>query len=283
MSTYKISKVITNNLVRARDYYNTEVILSGKGIGFKKTTNDLIPSDSVENVFVLRNPRESFLYDQLISTTSPKLLEISNSIIKYIQSNFEKDMNEHIHVSLSDHISFLVRRHKMGVSILNPFMKETGILYPKETAIAKQVLQMLNRELNLNIPESECSFIILHIISATSDKTLTDIQHTNQIINTLMDVLEKHLNVVLDRTTLNYARLVTHLRFMIERVERNEELSFPEEMFDLIKTNYSYCYSLAWKLSKIVQHELKKEISEAEIICISIHLYRFTENNEQEE
>lgn len=279
MGAYKVVKVITNNLVRAKNTLNEEVIVSGKGIGFKKKQNDLIPFTNIENEFVLRNPHESFLYDQLINNTSPKLIEISNSVIAYIQSNFEKQMNEHIHVSLTDHIAFLVKRHKLGITISDPFNNEIGILYPKETAIANQVIDMLNKELNIKIPKSESSFIILHIISATSDKTINDIQEINKIINLLMNVLENHLNISLDRTTLNYARLVTHIRFMLERINRNETLQLPFEMVNMIKNSYPLCYSLGWKLVKIVQQELHKEISENEIICISLHLYRFTQNN----
>jgi transcriptional antiterminator len=275
MTSYKIVKPITNNIIRALDINDHEVILIGKGIGFNRKKNDVISSTSVENIFTLLDTKEQSLYTNLIKTTSPKLIELANDMIIYIQSQVEKPLNEHIHVALTDHIAFLVRRCKMGIPIANPFSLETSTLYPKETRIAAEVVQRLSDELNLQIPSGEIGFITLHIITALSEQTLEKIQRESYLVTKLIAIIENQAKEPLDHESLNYTRLVTHIRFIIERVQRDEILDAPDELVDSIRKAYPECYSLAFKLIKSLQQELNKTIAMSEVFYLSLHLYRF--------
>jgi transcriptional antiterminator len=51
MESYKISKVLNNNVVIA-DSKGEDVILIGKAIGFNYRKGDVVPEDRVENTFV---------------------------------------------------------------------------------------------------------------------------------------------------------------------------------------------------------------------------------------
>lgn len=274
-TSYKIRKVFTNNIVRAIDINQQDVFLIGKGIGFNRKAADIISSNSVETIFVLKNQQEKELYKQLLLTTSPKLIDIANDMISYIQKNVDKPLNEHIHIALTDHIAFLVRRCKMGIPVENPFMYETQSLYPKETKIAQHIVEMLNERLQIQIPKGEIGFITLHIISSVSNETIANMQKTTRLITKLTNVIEKQFESPLDYHSLNYTRLVTHLRFAVERIQRGEVMKTPDEFDDILKERYPQCYALAWKLVTIMQHDLNKKVDPSEAIYLSIHLYRF--------
>lgn len=279
MTSYKIKKVITNNILRALDINDTEVILIGKGIGFNKKANDIVPSNGVENLFVLQDSQEKGLYEQLLRSTSPKLISIANEAIDYIQHHVDKPLNDHIHIALTDHISFMVRRCKMGIPVENPFSLETENLYPKEAKIAANVVDYISQELNLPIPRGEIGFITLHIVSSLTNDSLFKTKKLTYLVSKLTEVIEDQLMIQLDRTDLNYTRLVTHLRFAIERAYKGEVLSYVPELDEILKKQYSECYSLAYKLIKIMQNELNKKMSSSEIIYLAMHLYRFVQQS----
>lgn len=275
MSTsYKVIKTITNNIVHAADINDNEVILIGKGVGFKKSSNDIISSINVESTFILKNEEETSLYKQLLLTTSPKLIDISAEIIDYIQQNTDKPLNEHIHIALTDHLAFLVRRCKMGIPIDNPFVYETNNLYPKETRIAKEVIRMLEDKLSLDIPSSEVGFITLHIISSVSNQHISEIQLSNILINNLIKVIEKQIESPINRESLIYSRLITHLRFTIERINRREVMKTPLEFENLVETTCPECYALSLKLISIMQNELNKPVDKTEAIYLALHIYQ---------
>lgn len=273
-TSYKVIKVVNNNIVRARDINDSEVILIGKGVGFSKKANDYISSVHVEDTFILRDKKETSLYKQLLQTTSPKLIDLSNEVIAYIQKNTDKPLNEHIHIALTDHIAFLVRRCKMGIPIDNPFLYETSNLYPKETQIAKNVIEMLNYRLNLEIPEGEVGFITLHIISSVTNMHISDIQSSNMLIKQLVEIIEKQVKFPLNKKTLVYSRLMTHLRFAIERISRGETIKTPLEFESVVEDTCPECYALALKLTAVMQNELKKHVNKSEAVYLSLHIYQ---------
>lgn len=279
MTSYKIKKVITNNILRALDINETEVILIGKGIGFNKKANDIVSSSGVENLFVLQNNQEKGLYEQLLRSTSPKLISIANEAIDYIQQHVDKPLNDHIHIALTDHISFMVRRCKMGIPVENPFSLETENLYPKEADIAAHVVDYISQELNLPIPRGEIGFITLHIVSSLTNDSLFKAQKLTYLVSKLTEVMEDQLMIQLDKTDLNYTRLVTHLRFAIERAYKGEVLSYVPELEEILKKQYSECYALAYKLVKIMQNELNKKMNSSEVIYLAMHLYRFIQQS----
>lgn len=276
MATYKVVKAITNNMVRAISQDKKNVILTGNGIGFKRKQNDIISDCHIEQVYTLYDEQEAEKYDMLVETSSPKLLEISNRLISYIQSNYEQKMNEHIHVALSDHICFLIKRCKMNASIGIPIDFETEALYPKETEIARNVVKKLEGELDLEIPSGEVFLIALHIISALDDHNLEYLQKTLNLIEKLTKVIEYEYQISIDRHELNYSRLCIHLKFLIERAIKQKKLDMSAEICQIIRANYPECYGLSWLLVRIIQEEMGVQIDEMEVIYLSLHMYRFS-------
>ena len=211
----------------------------------------------------------------MVQVTSPQVVELAHEIIMQIQSRVNKPLSEHIHVALTDHIAFLVRRCKMGLPIENPFDLQTATLYPKEYAIASEIVDVLSSRLKLKIPSGEAGFISLHIISALHNETMTQLQEENYLIAKLVSVLEKQLNREIDKNSLSYVRLLTHIRFCIERIRRNETLQAPSEMIAHIRETYPRCYELAQMMLQGVQDELNCPINDAEVFYMSLHLYRY--------
>lgn len=274
-TSYKITKVITNNVIRARDLNDKEVFLTGKGIGFHRTKGDIVSSNSIENLFVLENNIEQKNYSELLLNTSPRIIDFSNEIITFIQSKVDKKINEHIHFALTDHIAFLVRRCKLGIPIENPNMIETEIFYPKETEIAKEVVNKIKNELNINVSDGEVSFITLHIVSSITNKSMSDTKKLTNLLKTLTSIVEDYTLTPIDIKSLNYARLVSHLQFLIERTKRNEIFEIPSKVEKTIQTDYPQCYDLSYKLIKIIEKEINLKIEKNEIAYLAIHLYRF--------
>ena len=63
-----IQKVINNNVISAYDVNQQEIVIMGKGIGFKAHTGELIDESKIEKVFRIEN-EESF---QTVSGTFRK-------------------------------------------------------------------------------------------------------------------------------------------------------------------------------------------------------------------
>jgi transcriptional antiterminator len=275
----QVKKVLNNNVVIVTDTANKEQIVIGKGIGFAKKQGDVIVDDQVDKLFVLKDENEQKQYRTLLTYIDEKTIEIINDVIVHIGNRFENKLNEHIHVALTDHIAFAVKRLQQGMDIKNPFLIETQTLYPKEFTVAEEVIEVVNKSLNIHLPEGEVGFVALHIHSALTNKSVSDIKKHSELINTLMHMIQQALDLPIDTKSINYLRLVRHLRHAIERISLGDIMEEQERLAKVLKEEYPVCYNLAWKLIKVMQNALNKPVPHAEAVYLTMHLQRLSRHD----
>lgn len=274
MRKYEIEKALNNNVLIATDDSGSEVVLIGRGIGFGKKKGDSIIQEEVEKMFVLNDPKEQEQYKKLLTTLDDETLKMLISVVEIIRGRAGITLNENIHVALTDHLAFAIHRMRKGLVIRNPFLFETKALYPNEYQIATEVTEMVNKKLSIALPEGEIGFIALHIHSALVNKNVRDLTMHSDLIIRLVEMIENELSMKINKDSIDYMRLIRHLRYTIERVTKGERATEPHKIADLLRTEYPNYYNLAWKLIKVMQQALQKEIYEAEVVYLTLHLQR---------
>ncbi|RLQ91145.1 glucose PTS transporter transcription antiterminator GlcT [Falsibacillus albus] len=274
MSEFNVKKLLNNNVLIASASNGDEVVLIGKGIGFGRKKDDPIDDSSVEKTFVLKGAKEQEQYKKLLPYLDEDMLDVIISSIELIRKRTNSFLNEHIHVALTDHIMFAITRLMRGMSIRNPFLVETKALYPFEYEVAREVVQLINETANVDLPEGEIGFIALHIHSSMVNKDLSEINQHSQLISRLIETIEDQFEIPLNKESVDYMRLVRHIRYTIERVLNGEKVEEPEKIASLLKEEYPMCYNLSWKLVKMMQQTLKKPVYDAEAVYLTMHLQR---------
>jgi transcriptional antiterminator len=274
MTRLRIEKVLNNNVLIAEHPSYEEVVLIGKGIGFNRKHGDMIDTEQVEKLFVLKNEKEQKNYIKLLPFIDNDYLEIIISAIELIKHKTNSLLNEHIHVALTDHLMFAITRASQGMEMSNPFLVETKALYRREYEIAAEVVELIKDKTGISLPVGEVGFIALHIHSAITNKNLSDVNQHSQLVSRLVEMVEEQFEIEIDREGIDYMRLVRHLRFAIERVIRGEKVEEPEKIASLLKDEYPVCYNLSWKLIKVMQQTLKMKVFDAEAVYLTMHLQR---------
>jgi transcriptional antiterminator len=269
-----IDKVLNNNVLIAEHPSYEEVVLIGKGIGFNRKHGDFIETDSVEKLFVLKNEKEQQNYIKLLPFIDNDLLEVIISAIELIKQRTHTQLDEHIHVALTDHLMFAINRVSKGMEMSNPFLVETKTLYRNEYEIAAEVVEFINDKTGISLPVGEIGFIALHIHSAMTNRNLSEVNQHSQLVSRLVKMVEEQFEIDIDKESIDYMRLVRHLRFTIERVVKGEKVEEPEKINSLLKLEYPVCYNLSWKLIKVMQQTLKMKVFDAEAVYLTMHLQR---------
>jgi transcriptional antiterminator len=274
LASLLIDKVLNNNVIIAEHPSYEEVVVIGKGIGFNRKRGDYIDTDVIEKLFVLKNEKEQENYIKLLPFIDNEFLEVIISAIDLIKQRTNSILNEHIHVALTDHLMFALTRASQGMEMNNPFLVETKTLYRHEFEIAKEVVQLINEKTAINLPIGEVGFIALHIHSAISNRNLSEVNQYSQLVSRLVEMVEEQFEIEIDKESIDYMRLVRHLRFAIERVVKGEKVEEPEKIASLLKEEYPVCYNLSWKLIKVMQQTLKMKVFDAEAVYLTMHLQR---------
>lgn len=270
----EVVKSFNNNILLVRDS-GKEKILFQKGIGFGKRPGDLINKGTIiEKVFIIEDEDNQRNFNEIIDKVDNKLLVLFEEVIAEITDELNETLNENIHVSLVDHIYYAIKRIKQEEEIQNPFLVEIETLYSKEFEMAQKVSKRIKKELKVELPRGEEGFIALHIHSARTHGKLSNTIKYSYLSSVIVEDIEKKLNIVIDKKSLDYARFLTHVRFAIERIIGNKQLK--NDLIDVIKDRYKISYKIAEDVSSIICRVLDiGSISEDEVSYLAMHIERF--------
>lgn len=271
MDAYYIVKALNNNVLLCEND-GKEYVLMGKGLGFNAQPGESVPREKADKIFLFMNEDILNKYFQLLEHVPEKILDVSAEIISMVENTTRTKLDEHIHIALTDHINFLVARLEQDIDIVNPFSEEIPALYPEEHQLAEKAVELLRERLTNRIPDSEVGFITLHIHSAKVRNSVSETLKNTKLYQKCINIIEREAKVKIDSKSINYARMITHLRFAIERLRTNNVEK--NMLLHSIKKKFPREYGIAAKILNLVHDTLGLEVMDDEIGYLTIHVYR---------
>lgn len=267
----KIKKILNNNAVVVLDD-EREKIAIGAGIAFNKKRNDIVNVDKIEKIFVMR---ENDKLQQLLSRIPEEHFIISEEVITYAENHMGTKLNEHIHIVLTDHISFAIERVRDGIHLNNKLLHEIKILYRREFEIGLWAIQHIKEKCQVEMPEDEAAFIALHIHTMKPQGgDLHDTVRQTTIIRDMVQSIKKNLTITIEEDDISYHRLITHLRFTLARMNNYGLHTMDEEMLVMIKKKFPLSYTCAVEVAKELVAEHEVDLPEQELGYIALHIER---------
>ena len=135
-----IQKVINNNVISAYDENQQEVVIMGKGIGFKAHTGDAIDESRVEKVFRIENEKLSRQFQEILENIPLEHMQLTSDIITYAKKNLNVQLNQSIYITLTDHINFAIQRQVQGIQLKNALLWEIKKFYHQEYLMGKYAI-----------------------------------------------------------------------------------------------------------------------------------------------
>ena len=218
----KILKAINNNIVSARDENGKEIVVMGRGIGFKCREGDSIPPEAIEKIFHMDTQNETDRLKQLFSSMPLEHIEVTNRIIAYARKILGKRLNHSIYITLTDHISFSVLRFRQNMMFHNALLAEMRRFYPQEYSIGQYALDLIAKELGVRFPDDEAASIAMHIVNAEYDISLGEAVDITHLIDQMLRIVRDWHRRPLDETSVDFDRFVTHLKFLAQRALRQD-------------------------------------------------------------
>lgn len=268
---YKIIKVLNNNTILAV-YHQEETIIMAKGIGFSKKANELIEIPRNAKKYLMQKDYEARgKAANIINYIDPVYLEIASEIIRLASEKFDQVDND-ILLPLADHIFFAIKRMKENLMPSNPFLTDIRLLFPDEYEVAFQGKQIIKKYTGMTINDDEAGFITLHIHSAISSNRVVESMEATRVVHDSIVKLQKDLNIVIDINSISYVRLMNHIKFLILRLNTNEELQM--NITDFAKEKFPFAYDQAVNMCDALSKALNKQLPEAEVGYLALHLER---------
>ena len=277
---YTVMKAINNNSVLVQDETGTSRIFLGKGIGFGKKNGDSIACGAGVEVYRFTETNDHGDAMEIIQGVNPLFIEVAGKILKLAQIRFH-EVDKNILLPLADHIAFSIERMKADMDISNPFASEIALLYKEEYEVALQGKAIIEEMCGYTINEGEVGYITLHVHSARGEDKVSEAMQTAVIIRDSIEEVERDYNITINTNSMSYTRLMNHMKFLMLRLQGNEELQI--DVGDYVSKQFPYAYHTAQKICEELRKVYQKDVPETEIGYLALHIERVRTSELQED
>ncbi len=256
----KVGKIFNNNIILAIDNDKNEIILSGRGLAFGKKVGDEVDEALIQKTFILKEKG------------------VTERFKKLLDNVLDVKLNDYIYVTITDHVSNVLKTFEEGFYNTNILIWEIKRFYPKEFEIGLKALELIKTQTDISLPEDEAANIALHLINAQLNNKFNrtnDVVKITKMIADILNIVKYAYSIELDEKSLSYERFVIHLRFFFIRLKNRQSTGIGSDSFLLeqVKEKYNKAYECMLK----VQKYLKVDLNGEEQLYLTLHIQRITQ------
>ena len=261
--------------ISAVDDTGSEVVVMGKGIGYHMKKGMEIPKENIEKIFRLESPGAVSKFRDLLEKMPLEHLQISAEIIEYARNVLNRKLNESIYLTLTDHINFSIERFEKCMMFSNPLIREVKSFYKQEYLVGEYAIALIEKKLGIRLPVDEAASIALHIVNAEYNIKMRDTIDITNLIQEVLGIIRSYFSMELEETSISYERLITHLRFLAERIYCKEMLGGEiPEFCEMIARLYPEEYQCSLKIRDHIQKTYEHYVTDEEVSYLAVHIKR---------
>lgn len=271
----QILKVINNNTVQASNDAGQELVVMGKGLGFKAKLGDIVDEQAIEKSFIIQS--EDNYIKEMFAEIPLAYLEVAKDIITMAEEQLGGELGSNLLITLADHICLAVRSAKKDERLTNPLAWSVQRLYIKEYQIGMKAVQLIEQRFQVRLSDTEAASVALHIINAKKQtQFISETYQAVAIIEEIYHIVELYFSRKFDHTSLSFARFMTHLQYFAQRIMDH---SYPAPLndsflYEQVSLNYPDAFKCSEKIKHFVEVSYNYRLVQEEQIYLTIHIQR---------
>lgn len=278
----RVVKVLNTSVVLAVEDGNGEVILMGKGIGFRKSIGQALTPEETDRVFVLRDRETNRNILQLSAQIDGRVFEITRRVVEYARTRYQMQLMDHIYLALTDHLAFAVKRQEEGLTLPGTYLLDVKRFNPREYDVGRYALQLVQTELNVFLPEDEISNIAFHFINAQRiTAPADDSVKMSKIIKGILEIVKYTFSVDYNEDSVSYSRFLTHLQALAHRLVQGIPLTddLTDFLYEQVVPKCPEEYRSTDRIGAFLHDSFGITLSREEALYLTIHIHRILEEH----
>lgn len=274
----KVLRVLNNNVVISRDGQGQEVILTGRGIGFRARPGQEVDPELIVRVFVPSDGRDPDHLAEVFAMIDQDVLRGVVIALRAAGIEGRESTRPTLAIAVADHVAGALERARKGQEIEYPLRAEVQTLYGAEYAQAERLLKEINLHVDPPLAAGEATALTLHLVNAGFASGDLSFTYTmTGVIQQLLAVIGERYGVDVSHSSMTAARFITHVRYMFVRIHQHRQLDGQESTIGRsIRESYPEAVRTAEQLATIVQLRLGDRLTPDEVAYLALHVARMT-------
>ncbi|MDQ0360470.1 PRD domain-containing protein [Breznakia pachnodae] len=268
----QVIKKINNNAAICLDTANNELVAIGTGIGFPPVPYELENLELIQSTYYGVNP----MYLDLLNQIPNEIFQVSGKVVEIFKNKINSSVSSNLVFTLADHINFAIERHKKNVQFENSLQYEIQHLYEDVYEIGLMAVQLIQTNLSIRLPKIEASNIALHLINAESVAQIaTKTSHLDDTLEDVVEIIGKHFQMYIDKSTVNYSRFVSHFQYLMKRQQKGKLMnSENSKLYLSVIEEYPDTFNCVNKIKDYLIKEMDFELNDEESLYLILHVNR---------
>ena len=271
----KVLKSINNNVVSCLDENGQELVAMGRGLGFSLRPGDELDESRAEKIFRMETPDQVHRLTDLFAQLPPQQIELCSRIVDRATEDLGRRLCPSVYLTLTDHICFAIERLQHGTVFQNTLLAEVRTFYPREYALGKYSLELLDRELGVRFPDDEAASIALHLVNAEYENSIRDTLRITQTLHDILSTLAGWPDLGFDADGAFYDEFTVHLKFLVLRAFSGQIQHRPSPRFvEAVRQCYPGEYHCARQIVEGLRSRTGTALPDEEIAYLAASLHR---------
>lgn len=208
---------------------------------------------------------------------------LSADIVELAQTSLVCNLNPNLTFTLADHLSFAVERCLNGIELNTPLAYDVAYFYPREMELGRRALEIIKERKKIELPANEAINIALHLVNGEMENSdMYSTLKATEVIRDISELIEEELNIKLDTASFNYSRFVMHLRYLLQRLEQDDqEDNGIGSAMRLSCIKYPEVYACTLKVRDYLADHFGRDCSEDEMLYLFMHINRLRERSKK--
>lgn len=275
----KITKKLNNNVALAVDGAGKELVVFGTGIGFRDVPYILTDLSKIQRTFYDVKAG----YVELAGNLPEDMILLAADIVELAQYELDCELNPNLPFTLADHLNFALERFKGGLEVFTPLAYDAAHFYPREVALGRRALELIQERKGVALPACEAVNIALHLVNGELEHS--DMHATlaaTRVIQDITQIIEQDLRLKLDTESFNYSRFVMHIRYLLQRLEQDDqEVSGMSGALRHLALEHPSVYSCALKVRDYLSAHCGRQCNQDELLYLFMHINRLKHRGEE--
>jgi beta-glucoside operon transcriptional antiterminator len=271
-----IRRVLNNSVVDALDDAMREVIVLGRGIGFRAKPGDTIDPEAVQKIFRLDDSAHGGRLAQVAATIPAEILGVTDEIVARAKTELTESLSDAIYPALADHLAFAVQRVRQDIELESVLENDVRRFYPKEYALAVDSLPLVESATGVAMPSQEAANIALHLITAEIGGADGSAAALTSFTRDVVEITRLHFRVDPDTHEDAFARYATHVRYFAQRVLAGTTVDRDDaDLLAILARQRPHLFVGIERIEAYVRDVHDHAMTPTEKVYIAMHLSRF--------
>lgn len=208
---------------------------------------------------------------RLLNIIDYKTISIIEKALIKVKITMNYQIEDRLYIELIVHLALAIKRLEKNEKIDIDAITLEKLKNSNEYNLSQNIANCIEEQIGIKIPDEEIAYIAVHLqgLRGGSESLNLNGDYLNSIVEKIIDEASKIFNMNLKKDLILKKDLSMHLLYSIYRLKCGYIIRNP--LILDIKRQYSDIFNKSERVLKVLQNELKKDISEDEIGYITMH------------